>query len=369
MLYQAGLPYLNGKWFRFRWISHVVSGLFFGMLIGNSIASGDPTGPFFWAVMSNVVLFYPHSSFTEGISLIILGIATYCLAIPEIGLFGYIGFVLFSALLFKITDVIFLLPLVIVFFPDIPIQWPLFGLFVIFLIVRKSEFSAGKNRIFLLRYRWFIGPVLSAILFVFWKDPFWFALLVSSLLIILLQGKAFSFYWIPTVGVVALGKAAMAFDMFSSLIVVLISLLTLVFHVIPVYWKNSGKEVDSWFRTSVWKDATYADRRRSIEEAAKFLRASTGKENVYLWGENAILLLEGGCRHTGDGYFSHMHLAHWGKIADKESYSKDLVTRFNPELLIVASPMKEIPFDEAWAVGLGYSNVFSNQTASVFKKI
>ena len=384
----AALPFdTSRRATAFRWLNWA-SCLTIGLLVATDPALAVTELPVY-GLMSLLIgsLWVNHytsaAEFHESVVILSILVAPTVLSFPTSWLVQ-IGLLLVMSLGFKLTSVLYLVPVILGQIGEMASAWPIVaGAAAVALpvglaygnAVRKGGKLGGGRRVLNLKTIQFVAhtPLFWLVFLAMTVGNLWHAASVGlsaiavALLVVALQRYALSYFMYPSV-VIAIWVATQSgwTETLPSPIPWLVLLAVFTFHTLPKILLRSPKEIDANYRRLIgarhWP-AYLANRERQVRWISENVPAES---SIYLWGTKVSLLLLANRTHVPGVYYSHEHVLNWSTENVRE-YGLRAIHESRARYVVEAEPLTGFPFPEE-ELESAYACIAKIEDMRVFKR-
>lgn len=337
----------------------------------------------FSLLVLNLTVFNPQTSATEFLSTLFVLLSYYLYLIDSNYIYLSIMLIIFLSVLFKLTDIFFLLPFCFEVIDSLlSISILILALFLFLYFSFKDNFLRFYRK--LLNYFFSRSLIkhlqfnLKNFIFVIFfliilflnlrnSENFDKYIILSGVLVFIIQRGYVSYFYYPLLilNLFILIKNN-NLDLTNNYFVVSFSILVIYF-LITFLINLKYKDAEITFRILHDFNFYRVKKLRSDKEFFDKIKKNINN-NFYLWGSRTLCCLVTKYDQTFDEYISHNHIVYWSKISDKRNYCEINCLKYKPHFIIESGIIPDIG-NLTSKIKNNYQPIFENETGTIYKKL
>ena len=291
--------------------------------------------------------------------------------------------------LFKVVDILYVLPILLIHLKNI-INQPILlcTLILICLTFTRLLFHFGvkqantysKSRRILnpkgIKYI-FLNPIWISINFIITiqivsqKDILSTSAILVAWIILLSQKVLVSYFWYPIVILNLYFWQKLDIPSFEILKYLLPFMILWLIAGLIVLCFFDKQYLEPFYRTFFLGENGFK-RYREIKSqmvCVEWIKKNISKDsNIYLWGTNTALPLKANLLHIEDTFYTHNHLFFWSNIRDKEEYVYEFIKSNYPDYIIESGIINNFKFPEDKFKNQ-YEKIYGSDNIKIYKLI
>lgn len=337
----------------------------------------------FTLLVLNLTVFNPQTSATEFLSTLFVVLSYYLYLMDSNYIYLSISLIIILSLLFKLTDIFFLLPFcfeVIDHLLGISILFS-FLLFILYFSFKDKFLYLNKKLInyFLSRslkkhlqfnlknFVFIIFFLIILFLNLRNSENFDKYIIFSGILVFIFQRGYVSYFYYPLL-ILNLFILIKNNNLDLTNNYFFISFLILVIYFLITFLINlKYRDAEVTFR--ILHDFSFY-RVKQLKSDKEFFDKikKTINNNFYLWGSRTLCCLVTKYDQTFDEYVSHNHIVYWSQISDKRNYCEKNCLKYKPDFIIESGIISDIG-NLTSKIKNNYQPIFENETGTIYKKL